>query len=699
MAETIEHQPAALPARPPGRPHPGGPGPARARLGAFVRRHRLAPYLLLAPALAGIALVLLWPLVQVVIFSFQNYSIFQITGSAPTQWVGFANFTTTFTDPEFWLSLRNTVLLAVVVVPATLIAGTIVGLMLNRLGKKMAAFVSTAALMAWATPPISAAVLFYWLVSPDGGVVDWALSKLPHWLVGSTNWAQYNWTTTGAFQAYAVIAVLVVWQAFPFIAVSVLAGLKTIPAELIEAARVDGATSWRVFWRITYPLLKPIFLVLPAAVGDLGLQHLRAELHHHRLPRQPERVQPVAVPVRQGVREPAAQLRPRRRHRPDLRADPAGHHCRLRAHLGPAGGPDMNVPTLRVTPLAARPGYGGAGRPGPAAAPGSSRARTARRVRRAGLNGFGVLIALLTLFPLFWMLSTAFKPSHEIYSLTPSLLPSHPTLGNFRAVISGQVSGIGSVWLFFRNSLAVTLATVLVASLVSLLASVAVARFRFRFRASFLVMLLIVQMIPAQALIIALFLDFERLGLLQNLLGLIIVYAAQALPVSIWMLRNFVATIPRELEEAAAIDGANGFAIFWRILFPLVAPGLVATSIFAFITAYNEFIVALTFLGQAHCRLHAADLRHLFLRPRRRGVGPDHGRLHDVHHPGHHLLPHRQTAARRRTDRRSGEGMTQEIAADPAVGRLADAVLIPPTRRRPRAGLGSQPRWPADWPG
>ncbi|HSR82811.1 MAG TPA: hypothetical protein VLM11_01355, partial [Streptosporangiaceae bacterium] len=151
-------------------------------------------------------------------------------------------------------------------------------------------------------------------------------------------------------------------------------------------------------------------------------------------------------------------------------------------------------------------------------APGASRARAKRRARWAGLNGFGVIIALVTLFPLFWMISTAFKPSHEIYSLTPRLLPSHPTVNNFRQVISGQVSGIGSVWLFFRNSLTVTLATVLIASLVSLLASVAVARFRFRLRASFLVMLLIVQMIPAQALIIALFLDFERLNLLQNLL-------------------------------------------------------------------------------------------------------------------------------------------------------------------------------------
>jgi N,N'-diacetylchitobiose transport system permease protein len=242
-------------------------------------------------------------------------------------------------------------------------------------------------------------------------------------------------------------------------------------------------------------------------------------------------------------------------------------------------------------PAAARRRAGGAA---------ASRARTAKRTRAVGVNLLGLLIALATLFPLFWMVSTAFKPSHEIYSLTPNLIPAHPTLSNFSAVSSGQVSGIGTVWLFFRNSLTVTLAAVLLASLLSLMASVAVARYRFRLRATLLIMLLIVQLVPAQALIIPLFLDFNRLNLLQNLAGLVIVYAAQALPVSIWMLRNFVATIPRELEEAAAIDGAGGFTIFWRILFPLVAPGLVATSIFAFITAYNEFIVALTFLGQAH---------------------------------------------------------------------------------------------------
>ncbi len=232
---------------------------------------------------------------------------------------------------------------------------------------------------------------------------------------------------------------------------------------------------------------------------------------------------------------------------------------------------------------------------------GAAQARSSKRVKAVSLNGLGLLIAIVTLLPIFLMISTAFKPAHEIYSLTPHLLPSHPTLNNFRQVSSGQVTGgIGSVWLFVRNSFGVALVTVLIASLLALLASVAVARFTFRLRTTFLIMLLIVQMIPGQALIIALFLDFKRLNLLGSLSGLVLVYAAQALPVTIWMLRNFVATVPKELEEAAAIDGATGPTIFWRILLPLVAPGLVATSIFAFITAYNEFIVALTFLGQSH---------------------------------------------------------------------------------------------------
>ena len=222
--------------------------------------------------------------------------------------------------------------------------------------------------------------------------------------------------------------------------------------------------------------------------------------------------------------------------------------------------------------------------------------RTSARMCAAALNGAGVVVAVVTLAPIVWMISTAFKPRTEIFSLTPHILPAHPTLSNFDRVFSGSAIGI-SFWTFFKNSLYVTGAAVLASSLLSLLAAVAVARFRFRFRTTFLILLLVVQMLPQQALVIALFINFRALNLLDSLFGLALVYTAFALPISIWMLHNFVAAVPREMEEAAAIDGAGPARIFWRILFPLVAPGLVATSVFSFIYAWNEYIFALTFLS------------------------------------------------------------------------------------------------------
>jgi N,N'-diacetylchitobiose transport system permease protein len=222
--------------------------------------------------------------------------------------------------------------------------------------------------------------------------------------------------------------------------------------------------------------------------------------------------------------------------------------------------------------------------------------RLRRRSGRFALNTVAIVVAVVTLFPILYMVSTSFKPATEIFSLTPHLVPSHPTLGNYRAVIDGSVIGI-PYWTFLRNSLFVTITAVVASSLIAMLASIALARFRFRFRTTYLIILLIVQMLPQQALVIALFLDFRAANLLDSLIGLTILYTAFALPVTIFMLRNFVAAVPREMEEAAAIDGAGPVRVFWNVLLPLVAPGMVTTSVFAFITAWNEFVFALTFLG------------------------------------------------------------------------------------------------------
>jgi N,N'-diacetylchitobiose transport system permease protein len=252
----------------------GVPGGAslRASIAIWVRRHRVAPYLLLVPSLAMIGGLVLWPTVQIGTFSFQNYGLQQLVGTEPTQWIGFSNYSQIIHDPEFWLSLRLSVVSAAVMVPLTLLVGTLVGLLLSRLGRKMAAFVSSVAILAWATPAVSASVIFVWLATPDGGVADWLLTKLPHWLGGGAQWAGFSWTNA-ALPAYTLVTLLVVWTGFPFIAVTVLAGLRTIPPELAESARVDGASSWQVFWRVTYPLLRPIFqlLFLLSVIWDVGV--------------------------------------------------------------------------------------------------------------------------------------------------------------------------------------------------------------------------------------------------------------------------------------------------------------------------------------------------------------------------------------------------------------------------------------------
>jgi N,N'-diacetylchitobiose transport system permease protein len=237
------------------------PGTFRRRALIWLRRHRAAPYLLLLPSLALIGALVLWPTVQIGMLSFQNYGLPQLVGTAPATWIGFSNYSQILHDPEFWLSLRLSVISAVIMVPLTLVVGTLVGLLLSKLGRKMATFVSSVAVLAWATPAVSASVIFVWLATPDGGVLDWLLTKLPHWLGGGAHWAGFSWTNA-ALPAYTLVTLLVVWTGFPFIAVSVLAGLRTIPSELHESARVDGAGGWRIFWQITYPLLRPIFQLL-----------------------------------------------------------------------------------------------------------------------------------------------------------------------------------------------------------------------------------------------------------------------------------------------------------------------------------------------------------------------------------------------------------------------------------------------------
>ncbi|MFI7677611.1 carbohydrate ABC transporter permease [Actinophytocola sp. NPDC049390] len=213
------------------------------------------------------------------------------------------------------------------------------------------------------------------------------------------------------------------------------------------------------------------------------------------------------------------------------------------------------------------------------------------RGKRIALNTTGVVVAIFFAFPTYWLLTSAFKPSVEMLTPDYDLIPLSVTFDNF--VSAWEKPGFLT---HLTNSLIVTVGAVLCSLVAGVLAAFPLARLRFRGRKGFLLLVLIAQMAPMEALFIPMFLLMQDAGLLNQLPSLLLVYFAITLPFTVWTLRGFVQGIPFELEEAAMVDGCGRFGAFRRVVLPLLGPGIVATSVFAFITAWNEFLYALVFM-------------------------------------------------------------------------------------------------------
>ena len=219
--------------------------------------------------------------------------------------------------------------------------------------------------------------------------------------------------------------------------------------------------------------------------------------------------------------------------------------------------------------------------------------RTAPRPVRWTANVIGIVAFVLAAFPVYWMVNSSFLDRNQIRNPVPTWVPFGGDLDNFRTVFATDqfVDAL-------KVSLVVTGLTLLVALGFAFVAAVAVSRFRFRGRTSFVLTLLVIQMIPAEGLFISQYKMLEAMELLNTVVGLTIVYVAGVLPFTIWTLRGFVAGVPYELEESAMIDGCTRTQAFFRITFPLLAPGLVATGVFGFIQAWNEFTLALVVMNR-----------------------------------------------------------------------------------------------------
>ncbi|MFF3484683.1 carbohydrate ABC transporter permease [Streptomyces sp. NPDC002701] len=212
---------------------------------------------------------------------------------------------------------------------------------------------------------------------------------------------------------------------------------------------------------------------------------------------------------------------------------------------------------------------------------------TRPRIRRIPLNAAAFVTVVLCLFPVYWMAATAFTPTRDIQSDDPGLLPDTWTLDHFRTAVGAD--GFG---LFWRNSVLVTLSAVLLSLVIALGAAYAVARMRWRGRRQFMLMVFIAQMAPWESLIIPVYIISRDTDMLDRLPTLTLVYFMMTLPFTVIVLRGFIGTIPPELEESAQVDGCTRLGAFRHIAFPLLAPGLMATSLFGYITAWNEFAYA-----------------------------------------------------------------------------------------------------------
>lgn len=252
---------------PPPRQAPPPTVRARRPRGRRTSGSAAVPWLLLAPCLLILALVMGYPLARLVTLSFQKFGQSQLWGFLPAEWVGFDNFAEVLGDGEFWAVVLRTIVFAGGAVVFTMVVGMAIALLLQRVSGWLKVLITVVLVASWGMPVIVATTVFKWLFDSDYGVLNALLSKLP-----GVEMIGHNWFASGP-EGLAVIMLLVVWGAVPFVVITLSAGLTQVPAELEEAARLDGAGAWGVFRYVTLPILKPVIVMLTtlSVIWDMGV--------------------------------------------------------------------------------------------------------------------------------------------------------------------------------------------------------------------------------------------------------------------------------------------------------------------------------------------------------------------------------------------------------------------------------------------
>jgi N,N'-diacetylchitobiose transport system permease protein len=224
------------------------------------------PYSLILPVVAALGAILGYPIYSLVRLSLQHYTLFELIRHQG-QWIGLDNFSSVLHDQVFWHTVLRTVIFTVVNVGLTIVGGTLIALLLVRVSGWVRILVTSGLVLVWAMPQVVAVQVWYWMTNFQNGVVNYVLTTLH---VG--NYFQHDWYAT-TFSQLGLVTALIVWGALPFVAITIYAALSQVPGEIVEAAEIDGARPWRVFFDVTLPVLRPVLLILTSLsiLWDFGV--------------------------------------------------------------------------------------------------------------------------------------------------------------------------------------------------------------------------------------------------------------------------------------------------------------------------------------------------------------------------------------------------------------------------------------------
>jgi ABC-type glycerol-3-phosphate transport system permease component len=542
-------------------------------------------YLAVAPALVIVFAIVGLPLLYSLFLSLNS------TNPITKRWifVGFGNYSKILADAEFWSAFGKTVYFAAFSVIGTTILGMIFALVLNQRFKGRA-LLRSVVLIPWAMAPVSIGVLWSFIFAGSFGLLNGLLYDL-----GLGSWAT-AWLGDG-FRALNLVALTNVWNQAPLTSLMLLAGLQSMPANLHKAAILDGAGGIRRFFSITLPWLKPnlLFMTIIATINALMAFDILLIMTRGG----PGRATTVLswlgyLQSFQFLRfgEGAATLyiltiislllaivyfvalTPWRRQatNPAPAADAVWHPMAVKRHsmavLQPFN-PKSFIP-----------------------------AAVAARLRRLLFSVTVTLIFLWSALPVLGLVLMSLSPASDLIRTPPTIFPSAITFDNYTSVLAAN-SGTTSVQakrvpLSLINSLIVGVIVSVINVALGTLAGYAFARHGHRrFFGASLWALMLTRMIPGLTLVLPFFILFRMLGLMDTRLALIISYSSFLLPLSAWMMKTTFEGVPKSLDRAAMIDGCSQMAMLWKVLLPVVRPGIVAAAIFCFLVSWNEFLFAL----------------------------------------------------------------------------------------------------------